>query len=417
MTGFMPEVTAIPTTEKKEYAPHKTTSVSTIVSQNAAPPPPKRLKKESSESTNDDDLVPPPSTQVPAGYYDDTVPPPSTQVPPGHWTTAAQEVIKPRGQYRNTDLPVPANSKWVKAFLSTAVLWAGSQPNPWEMSESMMVDALQDIFDVVYPGIKYKVNLNGAVFAVMQQRLSEWRSNIGSAALAIIVDFCSRIKDAPNAEVAKQLLKKYAFIYEDLDNISQEMAYLSAFILQLMATNHLIVIADHIDVPALNTDELSLEGMDGAIVLCIVALERALKFVRDNIIKVEEVLASMATGKFAVKLPMVLNKATGKMLSGCYKFSFANCHEETESYMKSISSRSNESKAAIIAHSRKLMKKSPMKAECSDDDDEESINECALICNKHSISLPTPYATDFPAAFVLLVPIMYSLIRNFYRII
>ncbi|KAG2029136.1 hypothetical protein BDR03DRAFT_1018861 [Suillus americanus] len=338
MTGFMPEVTAIPTTEKKEYAPHKTTSVhvSTIVSQNAAPPQPKKLKKESSESTNDDNLVPPPSTQVPAGYYNNTVPPLSTQVPPGHWMTAVQEVIKLCGQYHNTDLPVPANSKWV--------------------------------------------NPNGAVFAVTQQRLLEWRSNIGSAALAIIVDFYSHIKDTPNAEVAKHLLKKYV-------------------------------------IPALNTDELSLEGMDGAIVLCIVALERALKFVRDNIIKVKEVLVSMATGECAVKLPMVLNKATGKMSSGCYKFSFANCHEETESYMKSFSNRSDESKATIIARSQKLMKKSPMKAECSDNDDEESINERALICNNHSISLPTPYATDFPAAFILLVPIMYSLIHNFYCII
>ncbi|KAG1821797.1 uncharacterized protein BJ212DRAFT_1477637 [Suillus subaureus] len=212
MTGFMPEVTTIPTTKKKEYAPCKTTSVSTIVSQNAAPPPPKKLKKESSESTNDDNLMPPPSTQVPAGYYDDTMPPPSTQVPPGHWTTAAQEMIKLRGQYCNTDLPIPANSKWVKAFLSTAVLWAGSQPNPWEMSESMMVDTLQDIFEVVYPGVKYKVNLNSTVFTVMQQWLSEWRSNIGSAALAIIVDFCSRIKDAPNTEVAKHLLKKCVYL-------------------------------------------------------------------------------------------------------------------------------------------------------------------------------------------------------------
>ncbi|KIK37994.1 hypothetical protein CY34DRAFT_46833, partial [Suillus luteus UH-Slu-Lm8-n1] len=103
--------------------------------------------------------------------------------------------IKPCSQYRNTDLPVPADSKWVKAFLSTAVLWAGSQPNPWEMSESVMADALQDIFDVLYPNVKYTVNQNGTVFAVTQQRFSEWRSNIGSAALAVIVDFCSRIKD------------------------------------------------------------------------------------------------------------------------------------------------------------------------------------------------------------------------------
>ncbi|KAG1766908.1 hypothetical protein EV702DRAFT_980495 [Suillus placidus] len=184
-----------------------------------------------------------------------------------------KEVIKPRGQYRNNDLPVPADSKWVKAFLSTALLWAGSQPNPWEMSESVMADALQEIFNVVYPGVKYKVNPNGAVFAVTQQRLSEWRSNIGSTALAIIVDFFSRIKDAPNAIVAKQLLKNYAFMYEDSDNISRETAYLSVFVLQMIASTHLSAIVDHTDVPALNTDELALgKGMDGVIVLCVVAV-------------------------------------------------------------------------------------------------------------------------------------------------
>jgi hypothetical protein len=48
-----------------------------------------------------------------------------------------------------------------------ALLWAGSQANPWEISESLMADALQEIFDVVYPNVKYKVNPNGAVFAVV----------------------------------------------------------------------------------------------------------------------------------------------------------------------------------------------------------------------------------------------------------
>lgn len=125
------------------------------------------MKKESSEVTSCSDLVPPPSTQVPAGYYDDVVPPPSTQVPQASQKATAKEVVKPRGQYRNNDLPVPADSKWVKAFLSTALLWAGSQANPWEISESLMADALQEIFDVVYPNVKYKVNPNGAVFAVV----------------------------------------------------------------------------------------------------------------------------------------------------------------------------------------------------------------------------------------------------------
>ncbi|KAG1775480.1 hypothetical protein EV702DRAFT_933164, partial [Suillus placidus] len=71
-------------------------------------------------------------------------------------------------------------------------------------------------------------------------------------------------------------------------------------------------------------------------------LERALKFIKEDVIKVDDILASMATGKFAIKLPKKLNKVTGKMSSGCYKFSFANWHDETEAYMMSISSRNEE---------------------------------------------------------------------------
>ncbi|KAG2093476.1 uncharacterized protein F5147DRAFT_585325, partial [Suillus discolor] len=109
-------------------------------------------------------------------------------------------------------------------------------------------------------------------------------------------------------------------------------------------------------------------------------LERALKFIKDKVIKVEDILASMTTGKSGIKLPKTLNKVTGKMSSGNYKFSFANWHEETESYMKSISSRDEETKLNIIVRTRKLMKKT-LNTDFSDDDVEESINNCALICN------------------------------------
>jgi hypothetical protein len=84
--------------------------------------------------------------------------------------------------------------------------------------------------------------------------------------LAIVIDFCSHIKDAPNDLVAKQLLKDCAFIYEDMDNTSRETAYLSTFVLQMIASTHLSA-----SVPTLNTDELALgKGMDGVIVLCVV---------------------------------------------------------------------------------------------------------------------------------------------------
>ncbi|KAG1846523.1 hypothetical protein C8R48DRAFT_779522 [Suillus tomentosus] len=320
--SLLPKVTSIPAIEKGHVS-RKTTSTSTVVSHSATHSPSKKLKKESSEVTNYSDLVPQPSTQVPAGYYY-VIPSPSTQVPPASQKATANEVVKLLGQYRNNDLLVPDDSKWVKAFLSMALLWAGRQANPWEISESLMADALQEIFDVVYPDVKYKVNSNGAVFAVTQQWLSEWRSNIGSTALAIIIDFCSHIK----------LLKDCTFVYEEPDNISQKTAYL-------------------------------------VIVLCIVALEHALKFVKDSIINVDEVLVSMATGKFSVKLPAKCNKVMGKMLSGCYKFSFANCHDKTEAYMKLIGNRNKDSKLIIILCARKYMKKS-VRGDASDEDMEET---------------------------------------------
>ncbi|KAG1874420.1 hypothetical protein F4604DRAFT_1925295 [Suillus subluteus] len=311
------------------------------------PSPIKKLKKECSRASkvaNDDDLIPPPSTQVPTVYYNDVMPPPSTQVPTGYY----DNVVPPP----STQVPVEFREDCCArghqapvAFLSTTLLWAGSQPNPWEIPESVMADTLQEIFNVAYPDIKYKVNTNAAVFAVAQQWLSEWRSNIGSTVLAIIVDFCSCITDAPNADIAKQLLQNYTFMYEDSDNILWDTAYLLVFVLRMITSTHLSAIVDHADVPMLHIDELALgKDMDDAIILCVVALERALKFIKDKVIKVEDVLTSMTTGKSGVKLPKMLNKMTGKMLSGNYKFSFTNWHEETESYMKLISSRNEETK-------------------------------------------------------------------------
>jgi hypothetical protein len=89
----------------------------------------------------------------------------------------------------------------------------------------------------------------------------------------------------------------------------------------------------------------------------------------------------MATGKFSVKLPVKHNKATGKMSSGCYKFSFTNWHNEMEAYRKSISNRNEDSKLIIILHAQRYMKKSA-RGDASDEDIEEtqSIDEHALIC-------------------------------------
>ena len=308
----------------------------------------------------------------------------------------------------------------MKAFLNTAVLWAGSQDNLWEISEHEMADALQEIFDVVYPDVPYKVTINGSVFAIVSfassfciilscahnvlslktlQHLSEWRSNIGSTALAIVVDFCSRVKGVPEKDIAQALLEDFAFLYEDTDNRTRETAYKSSFLQQLIASAHLSAIIDHTDVPALGTDELTKgKNTEGLIVLCVIAvsisfidsfrcstrlwqLERALTFIRDDIINVDDVLASLASGKFAVKLPKVLNKATGKESSGQYQFSYQNWRDQVEDYKSSIKTRTEDEIKDIIAFAWKAFKKNPANgSSAAESDAEVPARKRALIC-------------------------------------
>ncbi|KAG2076424.1 hypothetical protein BDR04DRAFT_1139681 [Suillus decipiens] len=311
---------------KGKHAVRKTTSTSatpvTGCSTQTTVPPAKKLKKELSELSI-----------ISAGSFD--------SIPPSQPPSLATLLCHP-----------PTDSKWVKAFLNTAVLWAGSQDNLWEISEHEMADALQEIFDVVYPNVPYKVTINGSVFAITLQCLSEWRSNIGSTALAIVVDFCSRIKGVPEKDIVQALLEDFAFLYEDTDNWTREMAYKSSFLQQLIASTHLSAIIDHTNIPALGTDELTKgKNTEGLIVLCVIALERALTFIRDDIINVDDVLASL--------LPKVLNKATRKESSGQYQFSYQNWRDQVEDYKSSIKTRTEDEIKDIIAFAWKAFKKNP----------------------------------------------------------
>ncbi|KAI9572441.1 hypothetical protein HD554DRAFT_2036028 [Boletus coccyginus] len=50
--------------------------------------------------------------------------------------------------YKNSDLPVPTDQKWMNIFIDTVILWAGK------------------IFSTVYPNVQYEVTIQSAVFGV-----------------------------------------------------------------------------------------------------------------------------------------------------------------------------------------------------------------------------------------------------------
>jgi hypothetical protein len=204
---------------------------------------------------------------------------------PGYWI---EKRYKSRSTYRNCDLPPQCQDQWwPKHFLPTVYLWAGSQDDLWQFTDAPLVDALQHIFDVVYPDLRYKVTAQGSVFGVVSlaiffitlllthhhlnqatQRLAEWRSNFGSTGLAIMIDFFARNKDTDPKDLSEALLDDFVFLYEDMDCSDSMKAFRSLFMLQLFATAHLHSIVGHAHVTAIKSDVLGAIGVAGVLAIC-----------------------------------------------------------------------------------------------------------------------------------------------------
>ncbi|KAF8837066.1 hypothetical protein BDN67DRAFT_1014158 [Paxillus ammoniavirescens] len=254
------------------------------------------------------------------------------------------DVVKKRANYNNKDLPVPSDHRWSRSFISTATLWCSIQPNMWSVPEEQLVSALQAIFNVEYPGIKYQVTTSGSVFSVTLQRLSEWQSGFGSTALAMLIDFFSKLDDDINIHSVAEVLKTgYAFLQEDPDSLQEEGMYHSTFLLELIASTHLSNIVGFVEVPGWDVWGMaSGKNSEGVIAMASAALERAVKFIAKGTINVEQVLADMANspdGKMKIKLPKVLNKHTGCKTSAPFQFSSANWNSDTAAYQESIRKR------------------------------------------------------------------------------
>ncbi|KIK35057.1 hypothetical protein CY34DRAFT_44400, partial [Suillus luteus UH-Slu-Lm8-n1] len=121
--------------------------------------------------------------------------------------------VKPQAQYQNTDLPVPVqgDQRWTKKFLPTVLLWMGSLENDlvWTIVDANLLKQIQVVFNVVYLELSIQLAQNGVVFSLTVQRLSEWRSNFGSTAIAIIINFLTSDKECDPQVLAGLLSKNF----------------------------------------------------------------------------------------------------------------------------------------------------------------------------------------------------------------
>ncbi|KIK75807.1 hypothetical protein PAXRUDRAFT_29040 [Paxillus rubicundulus Ve08.2h10] len=292
-------------------------------------------------------------------------PPANTSIPaedqPLHNTESyVIDVVKKHADY-NKDLLVPSDQRWSHSFISTATLWCSIQPNMWSVPEEELTSALQAIFNIVYPGVKYQVTTSGSVFSVMLQWLSEWWSGFGSTALAMLIDFFSKLDVNVNIlGVAKDLKTGYTFLQEDPDSPQEEGMFCSTFLLELIGSTHLSNITGFVE------------------------LERAVKFIAKGIIDVEQVLADMANSpdsKMKIKLPKVLNKQTGRETLAPFQFLSANWNGDTAAYRESIQKRGQAFVRSIFAaaQAHKGIKTGTSNAN-TDTSEPGTVNPRALLC-------------------------------------
>ncbi|KAG2029775.1 hypothetical protein BDR03DRAFT_987531 [Suillus americanus] len=251
--------------------------------------------------------------------------------------TTSNADIKPPAPKKPPAQPpaMQADQHWAKTFLPTIMMWAGTYEDIWSIPDDVLLHHVQLVFNVVYHELKIVV-VHGGVTA---QCISEWRSNFGSTAIVIIVNFLARNTDCNSSELASSLLASWAFLYEDPDNINPLTAYRSPFILQLYGRAHLSAINGYVEVPSLDLGALAMIGTSRVLALSAAALECALGMILCKELKVQEILLSASRGNFMIKLPKVLNKATGKKTNAPFLFSAARWPKATNSYIKSISSK------------------------------------------------------------------------------
>ncbi|KAG2111448.1 hypothetical protein DEU56DRAFT_762189 [Suillus clintonianus] len=302
-----------------------------------------RLTTSTSATTTTDDNKPPAAKKVKVEFSGTTLAH-GAQAPAKKRrqnVDTAPEHMKSRGAYRTSDLPpaMQADQRWTKKFIPTIMMWAGSYDDIWSIPDDVLLHHVQLVFDVVYPELKIVIVHGGVIHLLTAQRISEWRSNFGSTGIVIIIDFLARNSDCDSSTLASSLLASWAFLYEDPDNINPLTAYRSPFILQLYGRAHLNAISGHVVIPSLDMQALDTMGMSRVLALSAAALERALGMIARKELKVQDILLSASRGKFTIKLPKVLNKATGKKTNAPFLFSAARWSKATNSYIKSILSK------------------------------------------------------------------------------
>ncbi|EGO01101.1 hypothetical protein SERLA73DRAFT_151647 [Serpula lacrymans var. lacrymans S7.3] len=189
----------------------------------------------------------------------------------------------------NSDLPEGCmeGGRWCNTFITMYEKWVGTCENPWNISDTKAVWAMQLAWDAIYPNICHTITVQDPVYLVASQRLSEWQSGFGSTAMAMVEHF---FESDPayttyhaRQEFASEVLTGFAYLYEEIgdDPLGFCGLFRSPFVLQTFAA-HFAAVNTSIDVEVLRAVSVPSNATDtkkyppvGALAMSAAAVERA----------------------------------------------------------------------------------------------------------------------------------------------
>ncbi|KAG1848765.1 hypothetical protein DFJ58DRAFT_729799 [Suillus subalutaceus] len=192
-----------------------------------------------------------------------------------------------KAKYKNGDLPAGClnNNVWHGVFIPTvAHATGGDNIDPWLIEDDALIPILKEAWAVIYNGksslMNHAIVPGSAVYQVTKQRLSEWRSGFGSAAVMMFTTFMAADPLYNNedscADFADFWLEDNRWLSQTLNQMTKRFVASnhSMFILQTFAA-HLNYTQGRVSIPSLMSKEQSCQtalALSGVVVRCALHL-------------------------------------------------------------------------------------------------------------------------------------------------
>ncbi|EIW75163.1 hypothetical protein CONPUDRAFT_85465, partial [Coniophora puteana RWD-64-598 SS2] len=188
------------------------------------------------------------------------------------------------------DLPAGAHNRgaWTDELIPTLIYFFGGSKKVWDWSDVEITQNVVLCWQVVYgtPLPEDERAVTGPVFNLAKKKLIEWRSNLGTTAIAALVtSFAQKGINTPQLQQAyiAELLDEDQFLNSGRDLQGPTGMLKGDFLLVVLACHHLAIVG-RVDVPQYDNLKNPVYAPYAATVLAAAAVYRALKLAQDGLL-------------------------------------------------------------------------------------------------------------------------------------